>query len=56
MHRRYNVSSGTSWERAVGYSRAVRAGSFLYVSGTTATDEEGNVVGSTTLPPRPYRL
>ena len=45
MHRRYNVSSGTSWERVVGYSRAVRAGSFVYVSGTTATDEEGNVVG-----------
>jgi len=44
MHRRYNVSSGTSWERVVGYSRAVRAGSFVYVSGTTATDEEGNVV------------
>lgn len=45
MHRRYNVSSGTSWERVVGYARAVRAGSFVYVSGTTATDEEGNVVG-----------
>ena len=45
MHRRYNVSSGTSWERVVGYSRAVRTGSFVYVSGTTATDEEGNVVG-----------
>ena len=42
--RRENVSCGTPWEDVVGYSRAVRVGQFVYVSGTTATDEEGNVV------------
>ncbi len=42
--RRENVSSGTPWEDVVGYSRAVCVGQFVYVSGTTATDEEGNVV------------
>src|ERR687893_714961 len=43
--RRENVTSGTSWERAVGYSRAVRRGPFVYVSGTTATDGSGGFVG-----------
>jgi len=42
---RERVSSGTEWESAVGYSRAIRAGDEIHVSGTTATDEDGTVVG-----------
>ncbi len=44
--RRESVGSGTRWESAVGYSRVVRAGPFVYVSGTTSTNEDGDVVGS----------
>ncbi len=43
---RTRVSSGTEWEDAVGYSRAVRVGDEVHVSGTTATDESGDVVAA----------
>lgn len=45
MTARQNVSSGTKWEEAVGYSRAVRVGNMIEVAGTTAVDETGRVVG-----------
>jgi|SRR6185312_493726 enamine deaminase RidA (YjgF/YER057c/UK114 family) len=43
--QRKNFSSKTLWEPTIGYSRAVRIGDHVYISGTTSTDKEGNILG-----------
>lgn len=45
MGERLNIASGAQWEEIVGYSRAVRIGNVVEVAGTTAVDEQGQVVG-----------
>jgi len=45
MHQRTNYSSGAKWEGSVGYSRAVKVGNIIEVSGTVAVDEANNLIG-----------
>ena len=45
MQERRRYSSGTKWEPFIGYSRAVRVSDRIYITGTTATDENGEIVG-----------
>ena len=49
MSSRLAISSGSPWEDIVGYSRALRVGNTVYVAGTTAVDQDGNVVGENDL-------
>ena len=49
MTKRLNISSGVKWEDIIGYSRAVKIGNVIEVAGTTALDENGEIVGSNDL-------
>ena len=46
MAKRENISDGTPWEPLIGYSRAVKVDNHIYVSSTTAIDDDGNIVGA----------
>jgi enamine deaminase RidA (YjgF/YER057c/UK114 family) len=46
MQERQKYSSGTKWESIVGYSRAIKVGERIYVTGTTATNERGAIIGA----------
>jgi enamine deaminase RidA (YjgF/YER057c/UK114 family) len=46
MQERQKYSSGTKWESIVGYSRAIKVGERIYVTGTTATNEKGEIIGT----------
>jgi enamine deaminase RidA (YjgF/YER057c/UK114 family) len=45
MKNRTNISSGAKWEDIVGYSRLVKVGNQIYITGTVAIDDQGNVIG-----------